>query len=160
MVRRTARVALAVVLIACGCVEPSRQNRAIIYVGGLQDLTHWDRINGGRGLDAYDALLALDPPASVPVLVASLHDPTPTLIDDRIHRPPTVGDVAFHMLLLIFGLKASDFEVEGVWIGSDPVGRNPIYEVHLDNDAVRERVKRRFMRMAIDRGWYEEAVTQ
>ena len=145
-----------VVLALAGCIEPPKTNRAFVYVTGLQDLTYWDPINGGRGHDAYDAILALESKDSVPVLISTLLDPTPTKIKDRLHPPPTVGDVAFHMLLLIFGMKADDFAPEGVWIfKNDPVN-NPIYKVRIERDDVREKLRLRFGRMAKERGWLPE----
>lgn len=149
-------VLAALAALGAGCVEPPKTNRALIYVQGLQDLTRWDRVNGGRGHDSYDAILSLEPTDCVPVLIASLLDPTLTKINDPIHRPPTVGDVSFHMLLLIFGMKPADFAMEGVWVYTKDPSDNPIYEVRLENDTVREKVRARFARMALDRGWYGE----
>ena len=138
---------------AIGCMEPPKTNRALVYVGGLADLTRWDPINGGRGHDSHDAILALDPVDNVPVLISTLVDPTPTKIYDRLHEPPTVGDVVFHMLLLIFGMRADDFKDEGVWIStSDPV-RNPIYIVRIEKNEVREKLQKRFAKLALERGW-------
>jgi len=137
-----------------GCMEPPKTNRALVYVGGLQDLTRWDRVNGGRGHDSYDAILGLPETDSVPVLIATLLDPTKTAIHDRLHDAPTVGDVAFHMLLLIFRMKPDDFAYEGVWVSKvDPSG-NPIYTVRIEKDEVREKLRQRFAKLAIDRGWY------
>ena len=151
-----ALAAAVLLVLAAGCIEPPKTNRALVYVGGLQDLTQWDPVLGGRGDDSYDAILMLEPTDSVPVLIASLLDPTPTKIRDRLHEPPKVGDVAFHMLLLIFSMRAEDFAPEGVWISkSDPV-RNPIYTVRIEKDPVREKLRERFARMAMARGWYGE----
>jgi hypothetical protein len=149
------RALAALLLIAgTGCIEPPKTNRALVYVGGLQDLTRWDPVNGGRGHDAYDAMLSLEPTDSVPVLIATLLDPTPTGIYDRLHEPVTVGDVAFHMLLFIFSMKAEDFGREGVWVFTgDPV-KNPIYQVRIEKNEVREKLRQRFAKLAIDRGWY------
>ena len=146
-------LALALIFVA-GCAEPPKTNRALVYVGGLKDLTRWDPILGGKGQDDHDAILALPSEDSVPVLIAHLVDPTPTNIYDRLHEPPTVGDVAFHMLLLIFSMKAEEFEPEGVWISKrDPV-RNPIYTVRIEKDSVREKLRNRFADLAVRRGWY------
>lgn len=151
------RALAAVLLLAAGCAEPPKTNRALVYVEGLQDLTRWDPVNGGRGHDAYDAILALDPTDSVPVLIAHLLDPVQTKIYDRLHEPPTIGDVSFHMLLLVFGMKAEEFATEGVWISkTDPV-RNPIYTVRIEKDDVRERLRQRFAQLALRRGWFGEA---
>jgi hypothetical protein len=149
------KTSAVILLIAVGgCMEPPKTNRALVYVTGLQDLTRWDPVNGGRGHDSYDAILGLPPTDSVPVLIASLNDPTRTGIYDRLHAPATVGDVAFHMLLLIFSLKAEDFEPEGVWISKrDPV-RNPIYNVRIEKDEVRDKLRERFGKLALQRGWY------
>jgi len=137
-----------------GCMEPPKTNRALVYIDGLQDLTRWDPVNGGRGQDSYDAILQLPPTDSVPVLISRLLDPSKTGIYDRLHEPATVGDVVFHMLLLIFGMKPEDFAYEGVWVfKGDPV-KNPIYTVRLENDGVREKLRQRFAKLAIDRGWY------
>lgn len=137
-----------------GCIEPPKTNRALVYVGGLQDLTRWDPVNGGRGHDAYDAMLSLEPTDSVPVLIATLLDPTPTGIYDRLHEPVTVGNVAFHMLVLIFSMKPKDFESEGVWFfAGDPV-KNPIFQWRIETTEVREKLRQRFAKLAIDRGWY------
>ena len=147
---------LAVLLLfaVAGCVEPPKSNRALVYVGGLQDISRWDPILGGKGNDSYEAILALEPSDSVPVLIACLLDPTPTKVYDRLHEPPTVGDVAFLMLVLIFSMKPEDFEPEGVWISKrDPV-RNPIYTVRIEKDSVREKLRQRFADLAIGRGWY------
>ena len=139
-----------------GCIEPPKTNRALVYVTGLQDLGHWDPVNGGRGNEAYDSMLSLDPTDNVPVLIATLLDPTPTRIYDRLHDPPTVGDVAFHMLLLVFSMRAEDFFKEGVWVSkTDPV-RNPIYNVRIEKNEVREKLRVRFAKMANERGWYGE----
>jgi hypothetical protein len=141
-------------LILAGCIEPPKTNRALVYVGGLQDLTRWDPVYGGRGHDAYDAMMALPPEDSVPVLISALNDPSLTGIYDRLHSPATVGDVVFHMLVLIFSMKPEDFEREGVWISKrDPV-RNPIYNVRIEKEEVREKLRQRFGKLAIDRGWY------
>ena len=146
--------AAALLLLAAGCLEPPKTNRELVYVGGLQDLTQWDPVVGGRGHEAHDGILQLEPTDSVPVLIASLLDPTPTKIYDRLHDPPTVGDVVFHMLLLIFSMRAEDFAPEGVWISkSDPI-RNPIFFVRIEKDSVREKLRERFARLAIARGWY------
>jgi hypothetical protein len=143
-----------VLLAVSGCMEPPKTNRALVYVSGLPDLTRWDPVYGGRGQDAYDALLQLPPIDSVPVLIATLLDPTPTGIYDRVHEPATVGDVAFHMLVLIFSMKPKDFESEGVWFFSgDPV-KNPIYQWRIEKTEVREKLRERFAKLAIDRGWY------
>jgi hypothetical protein len=147
--------ALAALLLlpVAGCIEPPKTNRAYMYVADLQDLTFWDPINGGRGFDPYNALLALDPKDSVPALIATLLDPTPTRIYDKLHQPPTVGDVAFHILLLIFGMRAEDFASEGVWIfKNDPVD-NPIYKVRIEKVEVREKLRKRFGDMALERRW-------
>lgn len=146
---------LAVVLLVTltGCMEPPKTNRALVYVTGLADMTRWDPVNGGRGHDSYDAILGLPPTDSVPVLIASLIDPTKTGIYDLFHDHATVGDVAFHMLLLIFSMRAEDFEPEGVWISKrDPV-RNPIYNVRIEKDEVREKLRLRFGKLADQRGW-------
>jgi hypothetical protein len=147
-------LAALLVITAVGCIEPPKTNRALVYVGGLQDITKWDPVNGAKGHDSYDAILSLDPSDNVPVLIATIPDPTPTKIYDRLHDPPTVGDVAFHMLLLIFSLRPEDFEPEGVWVSKrDPI-RNPIYNVRMENNEVREKVRQRFAKLAHDRGWY------
>ena len=147
-------LAVVSLIVLAGCIEPPKTNRAIVYVTGLVDLSRWDPINGGRGQDAYDALLQLEPKDSVPVLIESLLDPTPTGIYDKLHRPATVGDVAFHMLCLIFQKKPADFDREGVWISQrDPV-RNPIYTVRLDVADTRQKVRVRFTEMAIKKDWY------
>jgi len=136
-----------------GCIEPPKTNRALVYVGGLQDMSRWDPVNGGKGHDSYDAILSLDPTDNVPVLIATIPDPTPTKIYDRLHEPPSVGDVAFHMLLLIFRMKPEDFEPQGVWISKrDPI-RNPIYTVRLETQEVREKVRQRFFSLAEAKGW-------
>jgi hypothetical protein len=150
-------IAATLAALAAGCLEPPKTNRALVYVQGLQDLTRWDPVNGGKGHDAYEAILGLPPNDCVPVLIATLLDPTPTKINDPLHRPPTVGDVCFHMLLLLFGMKPADFEVEGVWVSKRDPSRNPIYTVRLENDTVREKVRERFAKLAIDRGWYGDA---
>jgi hypothetical protein len=145
--------ALLLIMLA-GCIEPPKTNRALVYVTGLSELTRWDPVYGGRGHDSYDAMMGLPPTDSVPVLISALNDPTLTGIHDRLHAPATVGDVAFHMLVLIFSMKPEDFEREGVWISKrDPV-RNPIYYVRIEKDEVREKLRQRFGKMAIDRGWY------
>ena len=145
---------VAVLLIAsAGCIEPPKTNRALVYVNGLQELTRWDPINGGRGHDAYDAMLGLPPTDSVPVLIATLMDPTPTGIYDRVHDPATVGDVAFHMLLLIFGMRAEDFAAEGVWIFKGDPSKNPIYMVRIEKNEVREKLRARFGQLAKKRGF-------
>ena len=137
-----------------GCMEPPKTNRALVYVGGLQDLTRWDPVNGGRGHDSYDAILGLPETDCVPVLISYLPDPTKTAINDRLHDSPSVGDVVFHMLLLIFRMKPEDFADEGVWIfKGDPV-KNPIYQVRLDGPGVRDKLRQRFGKLAIERGWY------
>lgn len=147
-------IATAVLLLAAGCMEPPKTNRALVYVGGLQDLTSWDPVNGGRGNEAYEGILGLPPTDNVPVLIAYLLDPTPTKIYDRLHDPPTVGDVVFHMLLLIFSMRAEDFATEGVWISKSEPIRNPIYFVRIEKDSVREKLRERFARLAMERGWY------
>lgn len=150
-------VALVLITFATGCIEPPKTNRALVYVGGLQELSRWDAVNGGRGHDAYDAMLGLPPSDSVPVLIATLLDPTPTSIYDRMHDPVTVGDVVFHMLLLIFGMRAEDFASEGVWVfKNDPSSKNPIYTVRIEKNEVREKLRQRFAKMAKDRGWYQK----
>jgi len=147
-------LAAVFIVAVAGCVEPPKTNRALVYVGGLKDLNRWDPILGGKGHDDHDAILGLPPEDSAPVLIASLLDPTPTNIYDRIHEPPTVGDVAFHMLLLIFSMKAEDFRDEGVWTFKDPTTRNPLYTVRIEKVEVREKLRRRFADLAIQRGWY------
>jgi hypothetical protein len=149
-------IAIVVVLLAAGCIEPPKTNRALVYVSGLQDLTTWDPVNGGRGNESYEGILGLPPPDNVPVLIAYLLDPTPTKIYDRLHDPPTVGDVVFHMLLLLFSMRAEDFASEGVWISKSEQIRkpNPIYFVRIEKDSVREKLRERFARMAMERGWY------
>lgn len=147
-------LAALLLIAAAGCVEPPKTNRALVYVGGLKDLRRWDPVLGGKGHDDHDAILGLPPEDSVPVLIASLDDPTPTSIHDRIHDPPTVGDVAFHMLVLLFSMKPKDFETEGVWFfAGDPV-KNPIYQWRIEKPEVREKLRRRFGKLAIERGWY------
>ena len=149
------RALFALLLLGAACGEPAKQNRAHLYVSGLQDILSWDAQKGGRGQDVVEVLLNLEPGDSVPSLLAAMMDPTPTRIDDRIHRVPTVGDVAFHLLLLIFSMSPPEFEDEGVWVGTDPI-RNPIYNVHLDSDTVRQRVRFRFLAIAQERGWVEK----
>jgi len=144
---------LAVLFAGCSS-EPDKKNRAVIFARDLQDITRWDRLNGAPENDGFCALLGLDPKDSAPALMSILMDPTPTHIDDRIHNIPTVGDVAFQMLLIIFKLPAESFADEGVWIGTDPIN-NPIYNVHLDTDEVRGRVQRRFAFLAKQRGWMD-----
>lgn len=139
---------------AAGCMEPPKTNRALVYVTGLQDLTRWDPVNGGRGHDAYDAILGLPPTDSVPVLIATLLDPTHTGIYDRMHDPATVGDVAFHMLMLIFSMRPEEFASEGVWVFTGDPSKNPIYMVRVEKNEVREKLRQRFARLAILRGWY------
>ncbi len=134
-------------------MEPPKVNRALVYVDGLQDLSTWDPVNGGRGLDSYDAILQLDPVDSVPVLISRLVDPTPTKIYHRLHEPPTVGDVAFHMLLLIFRMRPDDFAPEGVWVFKGEPTKNPIYSVRIEKLEVREKLHRRFQELATRRGW-------
>ena len=135
-----------------GCIEPPKTNRAIVYVTGLQEISRWDPYNGGKGQDAYDALLQLEPKDSVPVLIESLLDSTNTSIQHRLEPPPTVGTVCFHMLCLIFQMKPADFEREGVWISKH--GNNPIYTVRIDSPEVRQKLRVRFTELAIKRNWY------
>jgi len=146
-------LAALVLITLVGCIEPPKTNRALVYVNGLQELSKWDPVNGGRGHDAYDAMLGLPPTDSVPVLIATLMDPTPTGIYDRIHGPATVGDVVFHMLLLIFGMKPDDFASEGVWVFKNDPTRNPIYTVRIEKNEVREKLRVRFGQLAKKRGW-------
>ncbi len=144
--------ALSILAALGACAEPSRQNRAILFVRDLQDITTWER--GGRGQDIVEYFLVTDPQETVPALISALTDPTPTRIDDRIHRIPTIGDVAFHLLLSILGMSPADFEREGVWVGRDPINK-PIWNVHLEDEGVRPRVQRRLVEIAKDRGLLE-----
>lgn len=150
MTRSAAAPLLALLVVSCA--EPPKQNRAVIFIGDLQDLVRWDPRKGGVGDDAVDGLLSLEPADSVTSLFGAMLDPTLTRIDDRIHRVPTVGDVAFHLLLMIFQMEPKDFEDEGVWVGKDPLN-NPIWNVHLDDDGVRTKCRAKFYRLALERGW-------
>lgn len=148
------RLALGLVLALAACAEPPKQNRASLFVRDLQDITTWDAQRGGRGQDIVEYFLVTERTETVPALIAALTDPTPTRIDDRIHRIPTVGDVAFHLLMSIFAMAPAEFDPEGVWVGKDPIN-NPIWNVHVDDDAVRRRLQGRFLGLARDRGWLE-----
>lgn len=144
----------AVLLLAASCVEPPKQNRAAIYLEGLQDLWRWDPMKGGAGNPFYDGLFSLEPADAVPFIIRGVNDLSPTKIDDQIHPPPFVGDVCFYMLLQIFNLAPKDFDREGVWVLKHET--NPIYAVRLDDASVRLRVSEKFRKLAIGRGWTGE----
>ncbi len=143
-----------IALAVAGCQEPDKRNRTVVFVKELQDVSSWDPKTGGASHDIVQYLLSLPPEESVPALLTGLMDPTPTRIDDRIHRIPSIGDVCFHLLLTLFKMTPADFDAEGVWVGNDPIN-NPIYNVHLDNDGVRLKCRARFQAVAEQRGWME-----
>ena len=137
-----------------GCTDPPKQNRAALYYQGLDDLWRWHPSRGGAGDPAYDGLLALDPPESVPILIQGLTETAATKIDDGRHPPPTVGHVCFLMLLKLFALTPKDFDREGVWLY--PHEDNPIYALNLDGAGVRQRAGAKFTRLALERKWLGE----
>ena len=141
------------VILLAACAEPPQPNTAALYADSLREIHSWHPYEGAKGHYAYDAMLSALPNESAPVLIAKIPDTTSTAIHDALHDPVPVGNVAFHILLKVFGLKAETFEAEGVWVMEKDPSKNPIFSVHLDSDEVRERVARRFRAMAMERGW-------
>lgn len=125
-------------LAAC---EPGKRHEAEDFVRGLQDVHEWHPTRQAAGFYAYDEIFRLGEEA-VPVLVDHLLDETTTKIMDMAHiTVPTVGDVCFHILLRLYGMRAEDFAAEGVVVLS-PID-NPILAVRFDPGA-RVRVQARF----------------
>lgn len=147
------RIVPALALVLAGCIEPPKTSAAQHYADNLRDIYRWDPASGAGGHFAYDVMFSVDPAESVPVLLGKLFDTSPTGIYDQVHDPVPVGNVAFHILLRIFGMRAEDFEREGVWIMKTDPSRNPIYTVKLDSEQVRRRVAERLRRLAWERGW-------
>ena len=72
-------------------------------------------------------------------------------IDDGIHPPVVVAEVAFQALLAIFSMNAKEFERDGVLIRKSET--NPIYALILDKPDIRIRLQNRFRRLATEREW-------
>ena len=148
------RALAAILILGASCIEPPKQNRAAIYLEGLQDIWRWDSSKGAVGDPSYEGFFALEPTDSVPCLIRGLSDLAPTKIDDQIHPPPLVGDICFFMLLKLFNLAPKDFDAQGVWVLKHE--SDPIYAVRLDEAGVRLRVAEKFRKLATERGWFEE----
>lgn len=146
---------LVCLAVASGCAEPPKPSPASVYVDNLRDIHKWDVSNAAAGQYAYDAMVGSDPKDSVPALIGKLADTTPTGIHDTLHDPVPVCNVAFHILIRIFNLRAEAFEREGVWIMKNDPSKNPIYMVHIDTDETRAKLAARFRSMAMARGWIE-----
>jgi len=135
------RFLLFVLLMGC---EPNRRMQAEDFVRGLQDIHEWHPVRQAAGFYAYDETIRLWDEA-VPVLVENLTNGAPTKIMEFAPiTVPTVGDVCFHILLLIFNLKPEAFREEGVVVLPE-IG-NPIFAVRFDAGA-RQRVQDRFSKM-------------
>lgn len=148
------RFAVIALVLAAGCTEPPRQNRAAIYFEGLEDMWRWHPTRGGAGEPSYDGMLSLDPNDSVPTLVRGLTDTNSTKIEPGVHASPVVGDICFQLLLEIFGMKVEQFADDGVRVTK--VETNPIHAVRLDDPGVRRRLQERFGKLALERGWTGE----
>ncbi len=123
------------------------------YADNLREIHYWDVERAAEGHYAYNVMVGSEPKDAVPVLIPRLADRTPTAIDDQIHDIPTVGHVAFHILMKIYGMKPTAFEREGVWVMMNDPSKNPIYMVKFENDATREKLAKRFTEIGRQRGW-------
>ena len=139
--------------LASGCADPANSRAPYIYAEDLRHIYTWDPVAGARGHFAFDVMLSADPTVTVPILIGKLSDMTPTAIQDRFHDPVPVGNVAFHILCRIFGMRPEAFDREGVWVMQGEPTRNPIYMVRLDNAQVRAHLAARFRKLAIQREW-------
>jgi len=145
-------LALAPALLLLGCPEPPKVNRCIGAIADLEDLYRWDPQRGGEGPgDPFQLLVAAEPTDSVPSLIQALTNTNPTKIDDGIHPPVVVAEVAFQALLAIFSMNAKEFERDGVLIRKSET--NPIYALILDKPDIRIRLQNRFRRLATEREW-------
>jgi hypothetical protein len=132
------RLGWFLLLAAC---EPGKRHEAEDFVRGLQDVHQWHPTRQAAGFYAYDEIFRLGEEA-LPVLVDHLLDETPTKIMEMAHiTVPTVGDVCFHILLRLYGMKAEDLAAEGVVVL--PQIGNPIFAVRFDPGA-RLKVQARF----------------
>ncbi len=128
------------ILLLAAC-EPGKRHEAEDFTRGLQDVHEWDPSRQAAGFYAYDEILRLGEEA-VPVLVDHLLDETATKIMAMAHITiPNVGDVCFHILLRLYGMRAEDFAAEGVVVL--PQIANPIFAVRFDPGA-RLKVQARF----------------
>ena len=128
------------ILLLAAC-EPGKRHEAEDFVRGLQDVHEWDPARQAAGFYAYDEILRLGE-EGVPVVVDHLLDETPTKIMEMAHiTVPTVGDVCFHILLRLYGMRADDFSSDGVVVL--PQIGNPIFAVRFDPGAQR-KVQDRF----------------
>jgi hypothetical protein len=150
------RAAILAALFAAGCASDMRSRGPAFFADNLRDIHTWDPQRAAEGQFPYDIMMPpnSEPRDSVPVLILKLADTSPTSINDRIREAPTVGHVAFHILLRIFAMKAEQFEPEGVWVMTSEPSKNPIYMVKFRDEGTRERLAHRFRELATQRGWF------
>lgn len=148
------RSAILIALFAAGCASDMRSRGPAFFADNLRDIHVWDPQREASDHPAYQIMVASEPRDAVPVLILKLSDTAATAIEDRLHDPPTVGHVAFHILLRIFSMRPNQFEAEGVWVMTSDPSRNPIYMVKFRDEATRERLSQKFRELATQRGWF------
>lgn len=147
-------------LLSAGCAQDMRSRGPTFFADNLKDIHAWDPETGAENHPAYDIMFASEQRDAVPVLILKLKDKTPTAIQNSIYDPPTVGHVAFHILLKLFSMKADQFAGEGVWTMTSHPSKNPIYMIKFgrektgEEDRTREMVATRFRELATQKGWY------
>jgi hypothetical protein len=147
------RLTMAMAAVAAAACSGSDNRGPAFYGDSLREIHHWDVERAAEGHYAYNVMVGSEPKDAVPVLIPRLADKTPSAIDDGLHDPPTVGHIAFHILMKIYGMKPTAFEREGVWVMMNDPSKNPIYMVKFTDDATREKLTKRFTEIGRQRGW-------
>ncbi len=137
-----------ILLGGAACQEPPKTGKMLHVVRGLVDLHTWDPATEGLGQYGYDAVMGAGPEVLLS-LAAYLTDETPTALYDRVFEiRVSLGDVCFHMLLKLTGLKKELFLEDGAFVSSQLP--NPIFCIRWkDGMASRRKAQARFLKLLI-----------
>ena len=141
-------VAITVLLLTAGCIEPPKTGRMEQMVQGMAHIYTWHPKQHAKGQAAYDSVLNAGPDI-LPVLVAHLTDETPTaLFEPTSRRVPVIGDLCFLLLIKLTGVSWETFRDDGVFIHS--VIPNPVFSVKWSRPDSRHRAQVRFKALLDD----------